>query len=91
MSTYIIYAILTDSKSGHILNVIKRAEVYNSADAVIIADMLDQRERELIEQGARVGDSFNTCYGWKIKQGRWEEQAPAIIDAGNKCGLHCIR
>lgn len=91
MDTYIIYAILTNNKSGRILNVVKRAEVYNSADAVIIADMLDQRERELIEQGARVGDCFNTCHGWKIKQGKWQDQARAIIDAGNKCGLHCIR
>lgn len=91
MNTYVIYAILTDSKSGHILNVIKRAEVYTSADAVIIADMLEQRERELIEQGARVGDCFNTCYGWKIKQGKWQEQAAELLKIGQKEGLYCIR
>lgn len=52
----------------------------------IIADMLEQRERELIEQGARVGDCFNTCYGWKIKQGKWQEQAAELLKIGQKRG-----
>lgn len=91
MSTYIIYAILTDEKSGRVLNIFKRAECYNSGDAVIMAELLDKRERELVEQGARVGDCFNTCHGWKVKQGAWKNQKRAILEAGQKGGLHCIR
>lgn len=97
MCKYVVYSICYEEGEdgkNKIHGVSQKAIVNNSADAVIIADMLEQRERELIKEREDLPQGCTPlyyCYGWKIKQGKWQEQAAELLKTGQKEGLYCIR
>ena len=101
--TQVIYSVWYNRESGKLCNICKECTAEAPRIAARICELLndDIRKAEKAERirahyhgqdgSQKAPDPIAYFYGYKEKQGRWENQREALENAAKNAGIYCIR